>query len=227
MLTEASQFVFGAKFDPFYEDPSHMVIRGCIANATAFALQIVNYKVLLSIRVGHYLGVAVLVKGKFQPITQITHFESDVVHYLAGIAGLASSVAMLIIHGISNFGGDFVLQLLSATTNAIIGPCLVLLTANWYANTNRGCVVRLLFWASGYPVLYSIIDHITVAAGGGWDVYYAIYVGLAVICILLSFYIFTCVDMPGVAMWLNCAERKGRTRDRKSWGQNRRPLPVR
>lgn len=75
MLIEASQFVFGAKFDRFDEDPSHTAIRGCVTNATAFALQIVNYKVLLSIPVGRYLGVAVLVKGKFQTITQITHYE--------------------------------------------------------------------------------------------------------------------------------------------------------
>lgn len=64
MLIEVSQFVFGANFDRFYETSSHLVIRGCVTNATAFAFQIVNYKVLLSIRVGRYLGVAVLIKGK-------------------------------------------------------------------------------------------------------------------------------------------------------------------
>lgn len=133
---------------------------------------------------------------------------------------------MLITHDVSNFGGDFVLQLLFATTNAIIGPCLVILTATWYANTNGGFVIRLLFWASGYPVLYSIIDHITVAAGGGYRVYYAIYVGLAVICILVSFYIFICVDMPGMTIWLDDTRQKGRLRDRERWRQNRHSLPV-
>lgn len=130
-------------------------------------------------------------------------------------------------HDESDFGGDFVLQLLFATTNAIIGPCFVLLTAAWYANTSIGCIVRLLFWASSYPVLYSTVDHITVAAGGSYKVYYTICVSLAAVCILLSFYIFACVDMPGAARWLDCARRNGRTRDRESWGQTRRSLPVR
>lgn len=130
------------------------------------------------------------------------------------------------IHDISNFGGDFVLQLLFATTNAIIGPGLVLLTATWYANTKGGCVVRMLLWASGYPVLYSIIDHITVASGGGWGVYYAIYIGLAVICILLSFYIFTWVDMPGMTRWMDDSRQKSHLRDRERWKQNFHSLPV-
>lgn len=127
----------------------------------------------------------------------------------------------------SDFGSDFVLQLLFATTNAIIGLCFVLITAAWYTNTNGGCIMRLLFWASSYPVLYSTIDHITVAAGGSHRVYYTICVSLAAVCILLSFYIFACVDMPGVTMWLDRARPKGRLRNRENWRHNRRALPVR
>lgn len=61
--------MFGTNSDRFYETLSHTAIRGCVTNAAAFAFQIANYKILLSIRVGQYLGVAVLIKGKFCAIT--------------------------------------------------------------------------------------------------------------------------------------------------------------
>ncbi|KAL1877876.1 hypothetical protein Daus18300_002229 [Diaporthe australafricana] len=58
-------FVFGYEFGGFREDPySQTIIRGCVTSAAAFILQIVNYKALFSIRIGHYLGMAVLIKGK-------------------------------------------------------------------------------------------------------------------------------------------------------------------
>lgn len=66
MLIGVSQLVFGSEFGSFYTSYfSHTIIRGIVASATALIIQIVNYKALFSIRLGHYLGMAVMVKGKF------------------------------------------------------------------------------------------------------------------------------------------------------------------
>lgn len=151
---------------------------------------------------------------------------SDVVGLFAGIAGLVSSVVLLMNPGAADFGGDIVLQLLLAASRAIIGPCLVLITAAWYSNTNGGSVVRLLLWASGYPVLGLTVYHVTVALNPSHRVYHGIHAGLATVCILLSVYIFARVDMPGVTMWLDGAHRKGRLRGREWWRQHRSSLPV-
>ncbi|KAG6353414.1 hypothetical protein INS49_005595 [Diaporthe citri] len=186
-------FVFGTTFDGFHEGSSHTIIRGCVTNAAALVVQVVNYKALFSIRLGRYLGIAVLVQGKFY-----------------SIAGLVSSVVLLMDPGANDFGGDIVLQLLLAASRAVIGPCFVLLTAAWYANTNGGSIARLLLWASGYPVLFETVHYSTSFADSSSRVYYAMYCGFATVCILLSVYVFACVDMPGATMWLDIARRKGR-----------------
>lgn len=128
---------------------------------------------------------------------------------------------------VADFGGDIILQLLFAASRAIIGPCFVLLTAAWYSNTNGGSTVRLLLWASGYPVLFSTVNYINFAATPSRRVHNAIYVGLSTVYILLSVYIFACVDMPGNTMWLDGARWKGRLRSRERWLQHHRLLPAR
>lgn len=80
MLIKVSKFVFGTGFDPFYAGSSHTIIRGCAASAAALAIQIVNYRVLFSIRLGRYLAMAVLIRGKLHTGTSIhrleySHFE--------------------------------------------------------------------------------------------------------------------------------------------------------
>lgn len=151
---------------------------------------------------------------------------SDIVRSFAGIAGLVISVILIKNPEESNFSGEIVLPLLLVATDAIIGPCFVLLTAAWYADTNGGCIVRLLLWASSYPILTSTIDFVAVAAQASDTAYNAIYAGLAAICILLSVYIFACVDMPGVATWLGGAHRNVRLRGRKKWQRHHPSLPV-
>lgn len=103
----------------------------------------------------------------------------------------------------------------------------MLLTAAWYANnTNGASIVRLLLWESGYPVLVLSVTHICVASNVSHTVYRAIYAGLATVCILLSVYVFTCVDMPGVSMWLDGARRRGRLQGLERWQQLRSSLQV-
>lgn len=151
---------------------------------------------------------------------------SDFVRSFAGISGLIVSVVLVTNPKESNFGGDIVLQVLLVATDAIIAPCFVLLTAAWYADTNGGCIVRLLLWASSYPVLISTTGFIADAVGTSTRVYESINVAFATICILLAVYISTCVSMPGVTTWLDGAHRNVRLRGRERWQRHRRPLPV-
>lgn len=151
---------------------------------------------------------------------------SDIVRLFAGMAGLASSVILLMNPGAADLGGEIVLQLLFVASRAIIGPCFVLLTAAWYANTNGCSIVRLLLWASDYPVLVLTVTHVSVAANASNTTYRAIYAGLATVCILLSVYIFTYVDMPGVSVWLDGARRRGRLQGPERWQQLRSSLQV-
>lgn len=77
MLIEGLQLVFGAHFNLSPSTTSSQtIICGCATSAVALALQIVNYKVLFSIRIGYYLGVAVLIKGKFYSIIQTPRHDS-------------------------------------------------------------------------------------------------------------------------------------------------------
>lgn len=163
------------------------------------------------------LLLLVFLFGVYQCLTSLT---------LSGIAGLSLSVALLTNPGESNFGGDIVIQLLLAAADAIIGPCFALLTVAWYANTNSGCIMRLLLWASSYPVLISTVQIIIDAANGSDTVNNAVYAGLAAVCLFLSVYIFACVDMPGVVR-LDGGSRKGRLRGLEGWRKNPRSLPVR
>lgn len=126
----------------------------------------------------------------------------------------------------SNFGEDIIIQLLLAAANSIIGPCFVLITVSWYANTNHGCIVRLLLWASSYPVLFSTISHLTAATSASHGIYYATYTGLAAVCIILSVYIIIYVDTLGLAMGLDGLRQKDRFRARERWQQPRGSLPV-
>lgn len=65
MLIELSQLIFGTSFDRFGENRGHTISSGCVTSAIFLVIQIVNYKTLFSIRIGYYLGAAVLIKGKF------------------------------------------------------------------------------------------------------------------------------------------------------------------
>lgn len=72
MLMVVKQLVYGIRFSKFVQtSDTHTVISGCVTSAAALIMQIVNYKALLSTRVGHYLGVAVLIKGKLYISTPI------------------------------------------------------------------------------------------------------------------------------------------------------------
>ncbi|KAI7774778.1 hypothetical protein LA080_007815 [Diaporthe eres] len=197
-LIEVLQFVYGVEFDGFVQGAPNTIVRGCVTSVAALVIQILNYKLLFSIRVGRYLAVAVLVKG---------------------MAGLASSVVLLLNPGAADLGGDIALQLLLVASRAIIVPCFVLLTAAWYANINGCSTVRLLLWASGYPLLVLAVTHVSVAANASNTVYRAIYAGIATVCILLSVYIFNYVDMPGVSVWLDGARRRGPLQGPERWQQ--------
>lgn len=234
-LIEVSQFVYGVEFDGFVQGAPNTIVRGCVTSVAALVIQILNYKILFSIRVGRYLAVAVLVKGKFYNTHQSTKLDSlsfkgfpvsDIVRLFAGIAGLASSVVLLLNPGTADLGGDIALKLLLVASRVIIVPCFVLLTAAWYANTNGCSIVRLLLWASGYPLLVLSVTHVSVAANASNTVYRAIYAGLAKVCILLSVYIFTYVDMPGVSVWLDGARRRGQLQGPERWQQLRSSLQV-
>lgn len=64
-LTPIFQFVCGV-YSYSYVDHQlfHAVIRGCVAFVAAAGVQVVNYRVLQRLHIGHYLAGAVLVKGE-------------------------------------------------------------------------------------------------------------------------------------------------------------------
>lgn len=142
----------------------------------------------------------------------------------AGITGLVLSVVLLTNPEESRFGGDIILLVLLTASNGIIGPFCVFLTAAWYAKGHSGCILRLLLWASSYPFLFTTVHEIADAAGISPQ---GILAGLATTCMILSVYIFACIDMPGVHIWPDGTRQKGRPRGRERWLRHFRPVPVR
>lgn len=65
-LNSTFQFVSGVSYDsPNYSGQlSHTVIIGCVAFVAAAGVQVVNYRVLQRLRIGHYLAGAILVRGE-------------------------------------------------------------------------------------------------------------------------------------------------------------------
>lgn len=90
-LIDDSQFVYGLEFDRFVQNAPNTIVRGCVASATALVIQILNYKVLFRIRVGKYLAVAVLIKGKFYNTTNLLGSSP----FLAKVSPCLTSFAFL------------------------------------------------------------------------------------------------------------------------------------
>lgn len=119
---------------------------------------------------------------------------------------------MLALQGTSNLGGDVVLWLLSESTNYIIFPCFVFLTASWYGDKPGNVPIRMLLWASGGSLLWDILQLIVDAAASrnSSQVLTIVNIVLAILCILLSSYAFSLVDTPGFASWSR-SDPKGRS----------------